>query len=81
MLHLVHESTLQAEYIGRQSIVENLAATVVEHFVAKGPAVEDCVEILAARTLMQKTRSGFNPTLLDLERFHECKFFSRELAQ
>src|SRR4029450_8866351 len=81
VLHLVHERTLQTQHIGRQSVVENLPAPIVEHLVAKGPAAQDRIEIFAARAFAQKTRSGLNPKFVHVELFYECKCFSRELAQ
>src|SRR5262245_16410529 len=67
VLHLVHERTLQTQHIGRQSVVEDLPASIVEHLVAKGPAVQDRIEMLAARAFAQKTRSGLNPKFVHLE--------------
>src|SRR5262249_34803150 len=37
VLHLVHQSALQAYHICGQRIIENLPPAVVEHLIAKGP--------------------------------------------
>src|SRR5579862_1249368 len=81
MLHLVHESALQADHIARQRVIENLPATVIEHLVAEGPAVQHGVEIFTARTFAQKARPRIDPQLVNLEGLDECKFVGGELAQ
>src|SRR4249920_1894356 len=81
MLHLVHEGALQADHIGGQCVIEDLAAPVVQHLVTKCPAAEHRIEMLTARTFSQETRAGVDAQFVDLECFHECKFFSGEFAQ
>ena len=37
--------------------------------------------MFAARTFAEKTYAGLDAQFIDLERFHELQFFSREFAQ
>jgi hypothetical protein len=81
MLHFAHQSALQADHVGRQRVVQYLAPTVIEDFIAKGPSFQDGVKMLAAGALTEEAYSRIDAQFIDLERFHELEFILRELAQ
>ena len=81
MLHFAHEGALQADHVGRQRVVQDLTATVIEDLVTKGPSFEDGVQMFAASTFAEKTYAGLDAQFIDLERFDELELFPREFAQ
>src|SRR5689334_21804138 len=81
MLHFTQHCALQTEHVSGKRVVQNLAATVIEHLVTERPTAEHRVEMFTACPLTQKTRAGLNSQFVGLERFHECNFFRGEFAQ
>jgi len=81
VLHLAHQRALQADHVGRQRVVEDLPAAIVQHFVAEGPAAQHGIEMLAADALAQEAGAGIDVQLVDLELLDEIQFFGGERAQ
>src|SRR5665213_3342173 len=81
VLHLAHQRALQADHVGGQRVIENLAATVIEHLVTERPAAQHRVEIFAVRAFAQEARAGIDAQLVDLELLHKVEFILVEFAQ
>jgi hypothetical protein len=81
MLHLAHESALQADHVSRQRVVQDLAATIIKDLVTKGPSLENGVQMFAVSAFAEKAYTGLDAQFVHLERFDELELFPREFAQ
>ena len=81
MLHLVHQGALKADKIGGQCVIENLTASIVEHFVTERPTAQHGEQIFITRALPEKACAGGDDDFVALERLYERELVRREVAQ
>ncbi len=74
MLHLAHQRALQTDEIAGHHEIQDLPAPVLQHLVAKAPAVEHGVEMRAAGALGENGRAGLDRQFAHLEGRDEIHF-------